>query len=221
MHGKHPKSIFSDQCPAIGAGIRSIFPQTFHGLCSFHIRENAAKNLGLELAAKVFENGFTKAMYNVYTVDQFLMTWNIMIATTFPGKGPGGHPWLERILKVREQWSSAWVDNHRTCGMRSSQLSESLNASLRGFLDTKSNLACFFLEFSRMLSGKRTEEEQRDYRANVVFPINHHPRSKLISQAAKFYTPTIFELFQKEYSYKEDLQPFGEIPTNIDGGQQV
>ncbi|CAN1223326.1 Protein FAR1-RELATED SEQUENCE 5 [Linum grandiflorum] len=160
MRGKHPKSIFSDQCPAIGAGVKSIFPKTFHGLCSFHLRENASKNLGMELAARVFRNGLSDAMYSVHTVDQFTMAWNRMISSTFPGETDGGHPWLVRLHKLRHQWSSAWVDNNRTCGMRSSQLSESCNASLRGFLDTKTNLPCFFREFARMLSGKRTDESQ-------------------------------------------------------------
>ncbi|CAN0919458.1 Protein FAR1-RELATED SEQUENCE 5 [Linum grandiflorum] len=185
MRGKHPKSIFSDQCPAIGAGVKSIFPKTFHGLCSFHLRENASKHLGMELAARVFTNGLSDAMYSVHTVDQFTMAWNRMISSTFPGETDGGHPWLVRLHKLRHQWSSAWVDNNRTCGMRSSQLSESCNASLRGFLDTKTNLPCFFREFARMLSGKRTDESQLDYKATVTFPLNYHPRSKIVNQAAK------------------------------------
>ncbi|CAN0837444.1 Protein FAR1-RELATED SEQUENCE 5 [Linum grandiflorum] len=220
MRGKHPKSIFSDQCPAIGAGVRSIFPKTFHGLCSFHLRENASKNLGMELASKVFENGLSDAMYNVHTVDQFNMAWNRMISTTFSGDTNGGHPWLVRLHKLRQQWSSAWVNNNRTCGMRSSQLSQSCNASLRGFLDTKSNLPCFFREFWRMLAGKRTEESQLDYKATVAFPLNYHPRSKIVNQAAKVYTPTIFEKFQNEYSNKEDLQPVGTMPHGIGSEQQ-
>ncbi|CAN0916936.1 Protein FAR-RED IMPAIRED RESPONSE 1, partial [Linum grandiflorum] len=132
----------------------------------------------------------------------------------------GGHPWLVRLHKLRQQWSSAWVNNNRTCGMRSSQLSESCNASLRGFLDTKSNLPCFFREFWRMLSGKRTEESQLDYKATVAFPLNYHPRSKIVNQAAKVYTPTIFEKFQNEYSNKEDLQPVGTMPHGIGSEQQ-
>ncbi|CAN0843844.1 Protein FAR1-RELATED SEQUENCE 5, partial [Linum grandiflorum] len=185
MRGKVLQSIFSDQCPANAAGIRSIFSNAFHGLGSFHIRENDSKNMGLELAGKVFKNGLTDAMYHVYTVDQFHSVWNRMIATTFPGEGHGGHPWLERIYKFRAQWSSAWVDNNRTCGMRSSQLSESLNDSLRRYLDTKHNLPSFFREFARMLGGKREDESNRDYYAIVVLPLNNHPRSKLVSQAAE------------------------------------
>ncbi|CAN0875653.1 Protein FAR1-RELATED SEQUENCE 9 [Linum grandiflorum] len=184
-------------------------------------RKNASKNMGLELAGKVFKNGLTDVMYYVYTVDQFHSVWNRMIATTFPGEDHGGHPWLERIYKFHEQWSSAWVDNNRTCGMRSSQLSESFNASLRGYLDTKNNLPSFFREFARMLGGKREDESNIDYYANVVLPLNHHPRSKLIRQAAEVYTPQIFELFQKKFSNTKDLHLRGTMPTGIFGGKQV
>ncbi|CAN1764882.1 Protein FAR1-RELATED SEQUENCE 7 [Linum perenne] len=68
MQGKHPRLIFTDQCLAIIVGIRSIFPGTFHGLCTFHILENASHKMGIELATRVYENSFTKAMFGVHTV---------------------------------------------------------------------------------------------------------------------------------------------------------
>ncbi|CAN0907347.1 Protein FAR1-RELATED SEQUENCE 9 [Linum grandiflorum] len=71
-----------------------------------------------------------------------------------------------------------------------------------------------------MLSGKRTEESQLDFKATVMFPLNFHPRSKIVNQAAKVYTPTIFEKFQNEYSNKDDLQPIGTMPHGIDSKQQ-
>ncbi|CAN0847680.1 hypothetical protein LINGRAHAP2_LOCUS5102, partial [Linum grandiflorum] len=71
-----------------------------------------------------------------------------------------------------------------------------------------------------MLSGKRTEESQLDYKAIVEFPLNYHPCSKIVNQTAKVYTPTIFEKFQNEYSNTEDLQPVGTMPQGIDSEQQ-
>ncbi|CAN1293069.1 Protein FAR1-RELATED SEQUENCE 7 [Linum perenne] len=88
LRGKHPRSIFTNQCPAIAAGIKSIFPTTFHGLCTFHIRENASRNMGIQLATKVYENCFTKAMFGVYMVQPFQFHWDMMIETTFTSEGP-------------------------------------------------------------------------------------------------------------------------------------
>ncbi|CAN1291366.1 Protein FAR1-RELATED SEQUENCE 5 [Linum perenne] len=143
MRGKHPRSIFTNQFPSIVGAIRSMFPSTFHGLCTFYIRANASRKRVLELATRVYENGFTKAMFKVYTVEQFQFHWERMIETTFTSQSFEVHSWLDYIYKFREQWLSAWVNKIFTCSMRSSKLSESLNSSLRAYLDTQTNLPAF------------------------------------------------------------------------------
>ncbi|CAN1769116.1 Protein FAR1-RELATED SEQUENCE 5 [Linum perenne] len=194
MRGRHPRSIFTDQCPAIAAGIRSKFPGTFHGLCTFHIRENASRKMGIELANRVYESGFTKAMFGVHTVEQFQYNWDRMVQSTFTNHGTEVHSWLVYIYNFREQWSSAWVNKNRTCGMRSSQLSESLNSSLRGYLDTKTNLPTFFGEFSRMLDNKRHEELYQDYLATSRKVTNFFQKSPLVTQAAEVSNCIVFLL---------------------------
>ncbi|CAN1769115.1 Protein FAR1-RELATED SEQUENCE 5, partial [Linum perenne] len=217
MRGRHPRSIFTDQCPAIAAGIRSKFPGTFHGLCTFHIRENASRKMGIELANRVYESGFTKAMFGVHTVEQFQYNWDRMVQSTFTNHGTEVHSWLVYIYNFREQWSSAWVNKNRTCGMRSSQLSESLNSSLRGYLDTKTNLPTFFGEFSRMLDNKRHEELYQDYLATSRKVTNFFQKSPLVTQAAEVYTPKIFTNFQDEYSNCMDLAMRGGMPVLAKG----
>ncbi|CAN1241444.1 Protein FAR1-RELATED SEQUENCE 5 [Linum perenne] len=48
MGVKEPTSIFKDQAATIAAGTRAIYPMPviYHGLCTFHILNNAARNLG-------------------------------------------------------------------------------------------------------------------------------------------------------------------------------
>lgn len=45
MQGKAPKTIFTDQDAAMALAIRKSLPNTYHALCSWHILENAKKNL--------------------------------------------------------------------------------------------------------------------------------------------------------------------------------
>jgi zinc finger SWIM domain-containing protein 3 len=45
MSRKHPTIIFTDQCAAMAAAIRIIFPKITHCLCLWHIFRNAAKHL--------------------------------------------------------------------------------------------------------------------------------------------------------------------------------
>ncbi|CAN1162190.1 Protein FAR1-RELATED SEQUENCE 5 [Linum perenne] len=184
MKEKHPTSIFTDQCPAIAAGINSIFPNTFHGLCTFHINQNAKRRMG-KLTNEVFLNELQFLMYEVDTEEQFDTAWREMIDKCFPGKGPDGHSWLVYIHKFRKQWSSVWVKNNFICGMRSSQLSESLNSNLRGYLHSKDNLSTFFTQFQRMLDNKRADELELDYQATNNAPVNRFKSNNLVCEAAK------------------------------------
>ena len=43
--GKHPSTNFTDQCAAMSATIRIVFPNTRHRLCLWHIFQDAAKHL--------------------------------------------------------------------------------------------------------------------------------------------------------------------------------
>ncbi|CAN1336814.1 Protein FAR1-RELATED SEQUENCE 5, partial [Linum perenne] len=106
MKKKHPTTIFTDQCPAIAAGIRAVFPHTFHGLCTFHILENAK-----DMIKKGMKEGMMSSLCNLmFDGDDeagFNKCWESTISKHFPGKGPYGHPWLAFIYKFRHQWSSA------------------------------------------------------------------------------------------------------------------
>ncbi|CAN1781803.1 Protein FAR-RED IMPAIRED RESPONSE 1, partial [Linum perenne] len=125
-------------------------------------------------------------MYNVDDEATFDRYWKLTIEKHFPGKGEFGHPWLQFIHKFRQQWSSAWVNNHFTCGMRSSQLSETLNSNLRKFLDTKCNLHQFFTQFNRLLQGKRADELQMDYHSKIAQAPSRYIKHPHIEQASKF-----------------------------------
>jgi zinc finger SWIM domain-containing protein 3 len=43
--GKQPKTIYTDQDSAMGKAIKEVFLEAWHGLCTFHIMQNAAKHL--------------------------------------------------------------------------------------------------------------------------------------------------------------------------------
>jgi zinc finger SWIM domain-containing protein 3 len=46
MANKKPKTIYTDQASALLKSVPNIFEGVFHGLCSWHMAENAKKNLG-------------------------------------------------------------------------------------------------------------------------------------------------------------------------------
>jgi len=42
---KHPQTIFTDQDSAMGKAVSNVFTSTWHGLCTWHISQNALKHL--------------------------------------------------------------------------------------------------------------------------------------------------------------------------------
>ncbi|CAN1128577.1 Protein FAR1-RELATED SEQUENCE 3 [Linum perenne] len=114
MKNKHPRTIFTDQCPAIAAGTRSVMSNTFHGLCIFHINENAKEKLKGKAAKDGIITDLNFLMKWVDTKDEFESWWQGMISKYYPGTLPHGHPWLVYIHKFRHQWSSVWVNNKYT-----------------------------------------------------------------------------------------------------------
>ena len=44
-NGKQPKTIYMDQDAAMGKAIKIVFTESYHGLCTFHIMQNAVKHL--------------------------------------------------------------------------------------------------------------------------------------------------------------------------------
>ena len=43
--GRQPKTIYTDQDAAMGKAIEKVFTESYHGLCTFHIMQNAVKHL--------------------------------------------------------------------------------------------------------------------------------------------------------------------------------
>ncbi|CAJ2628420.1 unnamed protein product [Trifolium pratense] len=62
MSNKKPQTIYTDQATALLKSVPNIFQGVFHGLCSWHISENAKKNLGTHPeASQIFLDGVLEA----------------------------------------------------------------------------------------------------------------------------------------------------------------
>ena len=44
-NGRQPRTIYADQDAAMGGPIEKVFTESYHGLCTFHIMQNAVKHL--------------------------------------------------------------------------------------------------------------------------------------------------------------------------------
>jgi len=177
-NGKQPKTIYTDQDFAMGKAVKEVFLEAWHGLCTFHIMQNAVKHLaepededegskkkcskkkGIKKDPKhVDDEGseeepsilsdFSACMYEYEDEATFEHAFQLM--RTKASK----QTWLDSIYKVREKWAECYMQDVFTLGMRSTQLSESLNSELKRHFKSDFDIIRFLKHFERVVADKR------------------------------------------------------------------
>ncbi|KAL0012772.1 hypothetical protein SO802_007880 [Lithocarpus litseifolius] len=117
--GKRPKTIFTDQDPAMAKAL------------SEHIMQNGIKHLeNLMKNGSSFLQVFKTCMFEFNDEIEFEKTWEDMIETY----AIHDRSWLDTIYKLKGKWAKCYMKNEFTLGIRSTQLSESLNGDLKDYL---------------------------------------------------------------------------------------
>jgi zinc finger SWIM domain-containing protein 3 len=184
---KQPRTIFTDQDIAMGKAIHAVFTEAWHGLCNFHIMQNAVKHLPQK---KKDEDGpnvldeFSACMYKYEDEEAFEEAFTAIRSKV------DTQTWLDSIYKVKEKWARCFMRNAYTLGMRSTQLSESLNSDLKNHLKSDLDILRFFKHLERVVQGKRDNELNEEYESRKKLP-RVRIRTPAIIQASKVYTPCI------------------------------
>ncbi|CAJ2647727.1 unnamed protein product [Trifolium pratense] len=216
MSNKKPQTIYTDQATALLKSVPNIFQGVFHGLCSWHMSENAKKNLGTRANSSFFDE-LTILISNVEDESDFDYNWDRMMKNCFDGRPISDWTWLVQTHRNRMHWSSAWVKSHFTAGLKTTQLSESFNAFLRGFLQPDHSLVQFFSHFNVMVQRMRDNHAELDFKAANTRTRNNYPNSQLMRSVVKKYTPASFAFIHRQYDlsfkyyYEEDTSKGSEL----------
>ncbi|XP_020251033.1 protein FAR-RED IMPAIRED RESPONSE 1-like [Asparagus officinalis] len=87
--------------------------------------------------------------------------------------------------------------NIGTCGMRSTQMSESINSLFDGYVNSQTQLKELVTQYEKVVTHRRLSEAHGDFRTLNTKPQFHlgHPIER---QAGSSYTRTMFHVFQNE-----------------------
>eukprot|EP00961_Rhodomonas_salina_P102168 1374190-Rhodomonas_salina.1 len=153
--GLGPDVILSDQCPSIWKAVLWVWPalEDRHLLCTFHLFNNFRDALMCFLAPldgtlwETTQNAFWRLAKNADSrgVEQFDGEWEIFCTTirTAMLRADGTHSEaaekaltiLDRLYTNRRRWVACWTWNLCTWGAHSTQRIESLNCSVKDFID--------------------------------------------------------------------------------------
>ncbi|KAK9983232.1 hypothetical protein SO802_032757 [Lithocarpus litseifolius] len=126
--------------------------------------------------------------------NEWMVAWNNMLETY----DLTDNPWLREMFDVKEKWCMVYGRHMFTADMKSTQRSESMNSVLKKYLKPKHGLLQFFEHYSRVLSDKRHQELQSEFKMRQTLPVLLFD-FEMLRHAAKLYTPEIFKMFQDEY----------------------
>ncbi|KAK3423692.1 hypothetical protein EUGRSUZ_F00557 [Eucalyptus grandis] len=160
MGNKAPKTIFTEQDHAMAKAIQIVFPNTQHRLCTWHIEKNANKNIPHLYQKPGFKDKyFSRLMYKCKSEDEFETTWRKMQEEW----DTENNSWLQRLYDLRHKWSSAFGRDIFSCGIKSSQRSESTNNVFQQFSKKTSTLIQFVHYYEEQLKHIKEIENQDDY----------------------------------------------------------
>ncbi|XP_059436424.1 protein FAR1-RELATED SEQUENCE 9-like [Corylus avellana] len=157
--------------------------------------QNALKHVGHLFKG---ENGFRSDLSACFKVweeeEELLSAWDAILRK----HNACDNSWLQRLFQVKEKWAKAYVKMSFSAGMTSTQLSESLNADLKDYLQSDYDIVKFFTHFERLLNDKRYKELVAEYNLRQKLP-KIKMFSPMLIQAANIYTCQQFLKFQKQY----------------------
>jgi hypothetical protein len=147
MDNKQPVTFMTDQDNAIMKAAKTVFPNSQHRLCLWHICKNAPSYLGALNNDNGFQRLFYKCLMGCESEDEFEQTWAKMIADY----NLYGHKWLERLYNIRDKWCTGLSNETFSAGLITTSRSESTNSVLNGIGSRTCSLTKFVLEFERKL----------------------------------------------------------------------
>jgi hypothetical protein len=199
---KYPRTIYTDQDVAMGKAIAHTFHNTWHGLCVFHLSQNAVKHLSRYQVdgSNTFadeSNILADFMACIYEIDdeaEFEAAFSSMRSKVRV------QTWLDSIYNVNEKWVGCYMrkKNVFTLGMRSTPLSEALNRQLKYYLHVNLNVCHFFEHFKLVVQAKRDKEICSEYNSRDKVP-KIKMKTPMLVQASRLYTPPHFEAVQIVY----------------------
>lgn len=126
MGNKTPISVVTNGDNAMRNAIESIIPKARHRLCKWHLKRNIIVNL----YKSAFLRDFKVVRNMIYTPIQFEERWLLLIKK----HGLEHNSWVHDLYNKRRKWAESYLRGNFFAGMRSTQRSESLNASAQTYL---------------------------------------------------------------------------------------
>uniref|UniRef100_A0A5B6ZZ49 Protein FAR1-RELATED SEQUENCE n=1 Tax=Davidia involucrata TaxID=16924 RepID=A0A5B6ZZ49_DAVIN len=194
MGGRAPRVILTDQHNAIKTAVATVFPETRHCFCLWHIFEKIPRQLDyLILWHDTFMAKFNKCIYRSWTEEQFEKRWWKLV-DRFNLREDA---WIQSLYEDRKLWVPNFMRDISFAGFSTASRSESLNSLFDKYINGETSLRDFIEQYKLVLEDRYEEEAKADFDAWHETPELKSP-SPFEKQMSLVYTHEIFKKFQVE-----------------------
>jgi zinc finger SWIM domain-containing protein 3 len=132
MGGKAPTLITTDEDASMRSTIASVFLDSFHRLCMWHIMEKFLERVGPKTRNdKSFWASLNACVWGSESGDEFVSWWNALINKY----GLTENAWMAKRFDIRESWIPAYFMDVPLVGLlRTTSRSESANSFFNWFI---------------------------------------------------------------------------------------
>ncbi|XP_057811884.1 protein FAR1-RELATED SEQUENCE 5-like [Salvia miltiorrhiza] len=224
--GNAPPLLITDQDPGLKKAVASVWPETRHRYCMWHITIKVAEKLPSRLRDSTeFKTKFGKIVWtDLVEPDVFEESWkNLMDEYDLLD-----NRWFSDMFDDRSHWIPAYFRDVSMSGLfRTTSLSESENSYFKRFLNKNGNIMMLYMHYCSALEAQRYNYHKITLADEIgVLPLK--TSLKIEKHASTIYTNNIFKEVQEEIyasqsfcsMYKMEDQADESIYTvhdNVDG----
>jgi hypothetical protein len=140
MQYKYPKGVVTTE----------ILPTATHRLCAWHLNKNAEDNV----KNTEFLSGFKKAMFSIFTPEQF----EDFLSELVKKHQLETNPWIAKTYDNKLLWASAYL-RHKLFGrIRTISQCEAINAIIKNYVRKKGCIFEFMHNYDQALTGYKNNE---------------------------------------------------------------
>ncbi|XP_023763920.2 protein FAR1-RELATED SEQUENCE 5-like [Lactuca sativa] len=195
MFNKYPKAVITDQDKAMRNAIKKVFPKTRHRFCSWHIMKHETEHLRSYVSHYSDFQETHKQWVNSDTIEQFEATWEVMRSKY----ELENNSWITDMYNQRIHWAKPFLKDTFFAGMTTTGRSESINSFFDGYVNSRTMLNEFVVQYDKAVESRRAAEEDEDFKTMNSRPVlsSVHP---IEAKAGQCYTRKMFETFKKEWT---------------------
>ncbi|XP_021297802.1 protein FAR1-RELATED SEQUENCE 5-like [Herrania umbratica] len=195
MSGRQPGLLITDYDSAISRAVESVFPQSSHRYCKWHILSKMPKEMGHVCSAlpKTFQVEFDKCINKSETPEEFESAWHLLLDKY----NLRGNEWLQSLYIDRKLWVSTYVRDTFFAAMYTTQRSKSVNSLFDGYVSAGTTLQDFAEQYEKALDDRYEKEARAEFETFYTKPVLKTPLP-MEKQAAEVYTRKLFSVFQDE-----------------------